>query len=65
MFIRFKFHSVSYISSGNSSQIGVQERQFHNNREKKSKEVIEEKMEIRKWMEFISRKQQVTDYRKN
>ena len=32
---------------------------------KKKTEVIEEKMEIRKWMEFTSRKQQVTDYWRN
>ena len=54
MFIRIKFHWLSYISSGNSSQIGVQDRKVHNNREKKK--VMEEKMEIRKWVEFISRK---------
>lgn len=35
MFIRIKFHWLSYISSGNSSQIGVQDRKVHNNREKK------------------------------
>lgn len=36
MFIRIEFHWLSYISSGNSSQIGVQDRKVHNNREKKS-----------------------------
>ena len=53
MFIRIKFHWVSYISSGNSSQIGVQDRKVHSNREKQKKKTSNRRKDGNKKMDGI------------